>query len=155
MISLIFVASVVVVSSVSKELIIDVDLSLSNMGGTGYQRYDSESFSNVFSEYLLKFTSVESAIGVNIYDSEGTQHTFIILPRSKRIKFIGDIDYIGLSPFVISSSFHFMLQGIKFNATYAYFPIGVVYCGLFIIFFIQLRKDVSSEDEDFVRTKEY
>ena len=111
---MILVASAVVVSTVSKELIIDVDLDLDYMGGNGYQRYDSESFPNVFGKYLLKFTSIDSTLELNIYDLEGKQHNYIILPSKKRIKFIGEIDYISLSPFVSSCSFHFKLQGVKF-----------------------------------------
>ncbi len=65
---MILATSVVVVSTVSKELIIDVDLDLDYMGGSGYQRYDSESFPNMFGEYILKFTSRDKTLEVNIND---------------------------------------------------------------------------------------
>ncbi len=154
-ISVIFSASVVVVSTVSKEVIIDVYLELDNMGGHGYQRYDSEDFPKEFGEYILKFTSRDNTLKVDINDSEGQIHNYILFPPNKRIKFIGEIDYIGLSPSVSSCSFHFRLLGVKFDTTYAYYPLGVVYGGLFIFIIIMIRKDFSSEDDEFIRTKEY
>ena len=138
-ISIILSASIVVVSVVSKESLIDVDLDLDYFGGHGYQRYNSESFSNQYSEYLLIFTSIDSTLEVTINDSEGILHIHRLFPSRKRIKFVGEIDYIGLNPFVRSCSFHFKLQGVKFDTTYAYFPLGVVYSVLFIFFVIKIN----------------
>ena len=134
---------------------IDVYLELDYMGGHGYQRYDSESFPKEFEEYILKFTSRDNTLEVDINDSNGEIHNYILFPPKKRIKFTGEIDYIGLSPTVSSCSFHFKLFGIRFDTTYAYYPLGVVYGGLFIFSIIKIRKDFYTEDEDFIRTKEY